>query len=153
MKTAQCMQKARVCELNGLCHWVARTIFSLSNSLLHHAPHRSKVDYHLLSIRWLSHQAPRGDEEKRKRVHASSRRRCSWIRKLLNRRGRRAALRGASFVFIWAGPPWSSPRGQLIEKGASEMRLLAAIIIYYSQLLESWEPFVFISVNSNYVCD
>lgn len=44
-----------------------------------------------------------GSEWRQKeKPHASSRRRCSWIRKLLNQRSRRTPLRGASFIFIWA---------------------------------------------------
>lgn len=51
------------------------------------------------------------------KAHAWSRRRCSWIRNLLNERSRRTASRGASFIFIWAGAPRSSLQGPLIEKG------------------------------------
>ena len=115
--------KGRLCEPNGLCHRVARTIFSLSNSPLNHAPTSEQrlintcfqLSDFLIKL-WLETEEEE-EGKKKKKPHASSRRRCSWIRKLLNQRSRRAALRGPSFIFIWAGPPWSSPQGRLIEKG------------------------------------
>lgn len=41
-----------------------------------------------------------GDFLIKEKAHGSSRRRCYRIRKLLNQRSRRTALRGASFIFI-----------------------------------------------------
>lgn len=90
---------------------------------------------------------------KKKKPRTSSRRRCSQIRKPLNRGSRTHSVARGIVCLHLSGPSMIISTGAANWKRASEMRLLAAIIIYYSQLEESWESFVFISVNSNYVCD
>lgn len=85
----------------------------------------------------------------KKTSRPSSRRRCSWIRKLLKER---SMARGIVCLHL-SSPSTIISTGAANWKRAWEMRLLAAKTIYYSQLVESWESFVFISVNSNYVCD